>query len=179
MPRIHGGRGEKGATLVEFAFVVPILLLLIFGAIDFGVTYNNQQTLRNSVREAGRRAIVGPDKVAEDGCTTVGDVGCLVKARADMGDLAGDEMLTMVCFPDSETAPSCPVGNAGDKSIGDVIRICAIYPVESVTGLLDPFIGGRRLTSRVDLRLEQPWPAAYTDTDPDPNQRGTWDFCSA
>ena len=170
-------RNERGATLVEFAFVVPILLLLIFAAIDFGVAYNNQQSLRNAAREAGRRAIVGPSKVAEHGCAA-GDVACLVKARADAGDLTGASTWTKVCFPASASGTDdCPTTNPGAKNIGDVIRICAIYPVDSLTGLLSPFLNNVRLTTRVNLRLEQPWPAANTTTAADTGQRGTWDFC--
>jgi Flp pilus assembly protein TadG len=52
-------RGERGQSLVEFAMVVPILLLLVFAIIDFGRLLMNQVTLTNAVREGARIAAVG------------------------------------------------------------------------------------------------------------------------
>jgi hypothetical protein len=52
-------RGERGQSLVEFAMVVPLLLLLVFGVIDFGRLLMNQVTLTNAVREGARLASVG------------------------------------------------------------------------------------------------------------------------
>lgn len=52
-------RSEWGQSLVEFAMVVPLLLLLVFGIIDFGRLLMNQVTLTNAVREGARIASVG------------------------------------------------------------------------------------------------------------------------
>ena len=48
------GRGGAGQSLVEFALVLPILVLLLFGTIQVGVTYGGFNGLINSVREAAR-----------------------------------------------------------------------------------------------------------------------------
>jgi Flp pilus assembly protein TadG len=37
--RFHPLRGEQGASLLELAFVLPLFLVLLFGAIDFGRAY--------------------------------------------------------------------------------------------------------------------------------------------
>ena len=50
---------EKGAALVEFALVLPLLLLLIGGIIQFGFIFNGQITLTSAVREGARHAVVG------------------------------------------------------------------------------------------------------------------------
>lgn len=176
--RRAAGAPERGATLVEFALIVPLLLLFIFGIIDFGITYNNQQSIRSAVREGTRRAIVGPAKVAEGACTS-GDVRCIVKRRASANGLKTSDTFVKVCFPTASSGAACPTTDPGAKNIGDTIRVCAIYPVESLTGLLNPFLSNLRLTTRVDLRLEQPWTAGTTATQTDSGQRGTWDFCDA
>lgn len=46
--------GDRGAAAVEFALVLPILLLLVFAIIDFGRAYNARITLSHSAREAVR-----------------------------------------------------------------------------------------------------------------------------
>ncbi len=52
-------RGERGQTLVEFTIILPILLLLILGIIQFGVVFNNYITLTDAVRAGARQASVG------------------------------------------------------------------------------------------------------------------------
>lgn len=47
-----------GATVVELAFVFPILLLLLFGAIDFSRANSIRNTAENAAYEGARRAIV-------------------------------------------------------------------------------------------------------------------------
>ncbi len=52
--------------MVEFALVLPILLLLVMGIIQFGVLFNNYVTLTDGVRAGARQAAVSrtlPDPV--------------------------------------------------------------------------------------------------------------------
>lgn len=56
------GQEERGAQLVEFAFLVPVLLLLIFGALDFGRAYFSWIILTNGAREGARVAAVGANE---------------------------------------------------------------------------------------------------------------------
>ena len=39
--------------MVELAIILPMFLLLVFGVIQFGITYNNLITLRQGTREGG------------------------------------------------------------------------------------------------------------------------------
>jgi Flp pilus assembly protein TadG len=55
------GRGEGGAAAVEFALVVPLLFLLVFGMIDFGWAINRYTVLNNATREGVRLASLGAD----------------------------------------------------------------------------------------------------------------------
>jgi hypothetical protein len=58
-----GGRGRRarGQTLVEFAFVVPFLLLSFFMVIEIGRLIYAWETVGNAAREAGRVAVVNQD----------------------------------------------------------------------------------------------------------------------
>ena len=53
------GHSTRGTTLVEFALVLPMFLLLLFAVADFARLYFVEMTLQNAVREAGRYAITG------------------------------------------------------------------------------------------------------------------------
>ncbi|WP_241992785.1 TadE/TadG family type IV pilus assembly protein [Cryobacterium frigoriphilum] len=47
-------RGERGAAAVEFALVLPVIILLVFGGFEFGRVYNVQISLSNAAREGAR-----------------------------------------------------------------------------------------------------------------------------
>ena len=51
--------GEKGGSAVEFAIILPILIMLIFGIIQFGIAYNKYVSVAHAVREGARLAAVG------------------------------------------------------------------------------------------------------------------------
>lgn len=53
------GPRDRGAAAVEFALVLPLLLLLVFGVIDFGRLLHAQVTLTQAAREGGRLAALG------------------------------------------------------------------------------------------------------------------------
>jgi Flp pilus assembly protein TadG len=50
----RGLRAEHGAIAVEFAIILPILLLLVFGIVDFGHAWYTRHVLQNSCREGAR-----------------------------------------------------------------------------------------------------------------------------
>jgi Flp pilus assembly protein TadG len=54
---------DRGAAVVEFALVLPLLLLLVFGIIDFGRALNAQITLTQAAREGARLDAIGSTAV--------------------------------------------------------------------------------------------------------------------
>lgn len=51
-------RAERGQGLIEFAFVAPVLLALVFGIFDFGRGMSANVTVTNSAREGARYLVV-------------------------------------------------------------------------------------------------------------------------
>lgn len=70
MHDVGGRRDDRGAAAVEFALIVPVLLLIVFGIINFGVLFSQQLTLNNGVREGARRAVVA-DPAAPRTCDQI------------------------------------------------------------------------------------------------------------
>ena len=63
----RGRRRERGQTLVEFALVAPLLLLVIFGTIEFCFLYQSLNTVDFAAREGARvGAVLGPTDAAAD-----------------------------------------------------------------------------------------------------------------
>ena len=93
---------DSGQTLVEFALALMILLVLVFGTMDFANLYYHKLTLQNAVRQAGRYAITGQCILGSKGVCSMSrylsiqqvlqtaSVGIL-----NSGNIAGDA--TIVC----------------------------------------------------------------------------------
>lgn len=58
--------GDRGVTAVEFAIILPLLLMLIFGIIEFGRAYQARLTVTHAAREGVRVLAVTEDKVAAE-----------------------------------------------------------------------------------------------------------------
>lgn len=61
-------RSERGAELIEFALVFPLLLLTTLGIIDFGLMFQRYEVLTNAAREGARVSVLPgynePDVIA-------------------------------------------------------------------------------------------------------------------
>jgi hypothetical protein len=149
-------RNERGAALVEFALIVTLFLLLVFGLIEFGIDYNNYIAVRNGSREAARAGVVNDLRNAPS-CTINGTT------------------VTPPSNPASQTDATNRIGLKGadtkikivvpSPTIGGTLQICADYPVSSFTGIVAPFVAGKKIVSNVTMRLEQvPLVTNFTET---------------
>jgi Flp pilus assembly protein TadG len=57
--RLQEAAGEDGSAAVEFAIILPLLLLAVLGIIQFGVTLTNYEQLTDGVRLAARQLAMG------------------------------------------------------------------------------------------------------------------------
>ena len=64
----HQNCNEAGSAVVEFALVLPILLLILFGIINFGVLLYNQSVITNASREGSRWASIHTTSTYGTGC---------------------------------------------------------------------------------------------------------------
>jgi Flp pilus assembly protein TadG len=78
---------EKGQSVVEFALVVPILILLLFGIIEFGRIYETINVITSAAREGARVAAV----TAPNGSA----VNSAVNAVLQAGQVAGPATITI------------------------------------------------------------------------------------
>jgi len=79
---------ERGQTMAEFALVLPVFALLLFGVIQFGIVFNNYLALTDAVRAGARTAAVSrhaadPEDATEDRLRDAA-------ANLDQGDLDVD-----------------------------------------------------------------------------------------
>src|SRR5215469_15927355 len=102
---------ERGAAAVEFALLLPLLLLLVFGIIDFGRAINAQITITQAAREGARAHALGdPDwrqRTVDAGVglgldpndpSAGGNVADVADCPATGGALAGDDAKIQVTY---------------------------------------------------------------------------------
>jgi Flp pilus assembly protein TadG len=115
----HRGRsGERGETLVEFAFASVIFFTMIFGAIEFGIGVWNYNLVSDLAQEGARYAMVhGQNSGA---AKTEADVATFVQSRA-MG------------LPVTTTTP---LGPPSGKTSGTVVSVQVVHNLQLGGGLL-------------------------------------------
>lgn len=96
-------RDERGSTLVEFALVFPVVLLLLFGIIQYAYLYWSLETAAATAREAARRMSVGTDWTctkaeaqSRAATASVGQGGPQVVADFPQGKDIGDRVVVTV-----------------------------------------------------------------------------------
>jgi Flp pilus assembly protein TadG len=91
-------RREEGAAAVEFALIVGLLAILVFGLLEYGLAFWQVQNLRAAAREGAREAAVGGDPTEIE--------AAMINAAA--GSLTGGESISVtpsVCDDDSMGDP--------------------------------------------------------------------------
>lgn len=146
------GKRERGASLVELALMLPLLLLLLFGIIDFGWVLSQNLDVRHGAREGARLAAVNfPEGPApHSGVTrTQGNTDLLVAEVCDR----------------METPTNVKVEILSSGSVGDSATVRVTAPAATLSGFLDWALPpALLLNSDVEIRMEQD--ATWVDTIP-------------
>ncbi len=74
--------GRRGQSLVEFAMVLPVLLAVLFGGIDFGGYFSSRLSVENGARMAVRAAAVDVCPTSGTGVTQAGNTVCWSSASS-------------------------------------------------------------------------------------------------
>jgi Flp pilus assembly protein TadG len=86
---VHGGSGaDRGAAAVEFALLLPLLLLIVLGIVDFGRMLNAQVTLTQAAREGSRLVALGQPNVpgrTQAAATGLSPVGVSIQSACPAG----------------------------------------------------------------------------------------------
>jgi hypothetical protein len=123
--RRRGAAGDaRGQALVEFALVVPILLILIIGIIEFGRAWNISQVLGHAAREGARSAALEDPAIGEDSVKSIVD-NVLVAAGleyprddilVDNMDVSGEPVRVSLAYEYRFVFFGPVIGWASDKS---------------------------------------------------------------
>jgi Flp pilus assembly protein TadG len=114
-------QGERGAVAVEFAILLPVLVLLVMGILEFGRAYNTQISLTNAARESVR--VMAISNNASSAKTAAINAAVAIKPGLRSSD---------VTVTTSAVTP-------GSCASGAVATVTISYTLSTVTGLAGPF----------------------------------------
>jgi len=125
-------REQRGATAVEFALIVPLLIVLVLGIAEFGRAFQVQGTLSAAAREGVRVMALQNDPAA---------------ARTAVRNAASSLDPTITDAEITISPSSCPTVNGGSTSV----RLTISYPMPYLTGF---FGSGLNLTGTGVMRCD-------------------------
>lgn len=125
-------KNEVGAAAVEFALILPLLLLLVFGGVEFGLVLFNKQVITNASREAARAGIIVVDK---DPATGVVSRVTDTKIQTIAKDYCENFLVTF----DPASPPPTVTVVAPTQNFGDDLSVTVSYAYEF---LLVPNLSG-------------------------------------
>lgn len=130
-PVVNDRRSEAGSGMAEFALVLPVLLFILFGIVEFGIAFNRAQAVEAAAREGARLASISS--------TTVGDVTTRV-----------NEALVGIPLDNPASVAVAPGGCAGRE--GEAVTVTVTYVHDVTIPLL--FSRDVTLTGQAVFRCE-------------------------
>ena len=160
--RFRSKRRSRGQSLAEFALVFPILMLVVGGVIQFGVIFWGQNSLNQTVRDAGRYAVTEPDCSA----ASIADVRTKIASIASsmgVAKITGTPTVTMPTngeiiggTADPVSSTSVPGLNCPAKT--NVDHVWLRIKVDAQVPIFFPFVPGSGAISSTALFRMEPIP---------------------
>ncbi len=154
--RLRARDDARGQALVEFAIVIPLFLLIVFGLIDLGRFVMSDSILSQSAREGARLAAVEAQWVglSEPGCNTSGGPICpaSVAALANDVQVAANRMVNglggtvtsvyLSCdAPGAEPAGLWTGSSCVSRGQGNVVSVRVVFTYRPITPVIGSLIG--------------------------------------
>lgn len=164
-------RPARGQSLVEFALVLPIFVLLLFGLLDMGRAIYINNTLSQVTREAARLATaqaswVGETTSTEPTCNTAGGPVCpadvaTLKANLDaaanrmavgMGTIPSTQIY-LQCNPSTSTAPTgaWTGSTCNTRTSGSLVSVRIAYTFQMITPIVGQIANNLSLSATTTM----------------------------
>jgi len=132
---------QEGAAATEFAIVLPLLLVLVFGIIEFSILLYDKAMITNASREGARAGIVYsyPDRISDSKITEVINTYC------------SSHLITF----GSGTLPVLEITRSG-TSAGDSLTVTVRYKYDFLVlpNFIASLVGGTEIAGQTIMRME-------------------------
>ena len=131
----------QGAVAVEFAFVLPLLIILFVGIMEFGLILYNQQVITNACREGTRAGIVARSPRLDS--TAIAKI---------VNDYTQAHLVTF----GSATSAATVIDNSGGTSFGDDLTVTVTYDYDflALSKFISSLAGGLTLSAQTVMKYE-------------------------
>lgn len=146
MRRLLRRTAADGQSMVEFALIVPIFVLVLLGLFDVGRAVYAYNTVNNAAREAGRLAIVDQyeDHVLDEAVAAASGIG-----------VVRDDVTVEYQLPDGSQC-----ADVGDN---DIVRCVAVVTVPYRYEAATPIIG--RILGQITIQGQSRFPVSINCAD--------------
>ena len=103
---------QKGATAVEFAFVMPVIITIVFGCIEFGLIFLSYNSAGHASWDTTRQLATGKISIAQVDTTARNQLpswvrsGATITSAASSSDPNTNRFTVTVSFPASTATPT-------------------------------------------------------------------------
>jgi len=145
---------ENGTAVVEFAIIAPLLFVILFGIIEFGVLLYDKAMITNAAREGARAGIVYDTNLRdEDG--VIDTTALSSQVQTSVNSYLGGNLISFVGTP-SVTVPAPTVSEEngdGILSSGDSLTVTVNFAYQFLvfSGVID-LIGGGSFGDSINLQ---------------------------
>jgi Flp pilus assembly protein TadG len=133
MKRRFGHRDERGASAVEFALLLPLLLLILFAIIEYGWFFANRIVLMNAVSDAARAAVKAREWEGEEPKEFAAQAfkrACWIAGTEDIDIVDGE------ASPGATQPGKVAVVVAVDENRPRAVEVIAVMGYRPLTGFL-------------------------------------------
>jgi Flp pilus assembly protein TadG len=135
---------QRGAAAVEFALVMPLLLLLVFGIIDFGLMINEKTVVANAAREGAR-----------DGAISRKEAVIRSAVTGSLAGLASNATVTVACQKANGAACAGSFDSQVESGGKVLVTVEATYSWLTPISSIIPGLGSSvSLEKTVEMRVE-------------------------
>ncbi len=163
-------RSERGAAALEFALIAPVVLMILFGVLTWGLWLNDAMNLRQGVREASRQGVVN-------------NFGSTLDCGATYDTTPSDDIKKLIC-----SAKEAGKGLTGETYVkvllphnwvrGQSLVVCTMIKADRITSMI-PLPDGGVIKSRSEMAIEMVAPGQTETAGWEHPPTGTdWSWCT-
>lgn len=132
---------QNGAAAVEFAIILPILIVLVFGIIEFGLALYDKAVITNASREGARAGIVFKVPAVSD-----------AEITAVIDSYCQNNLVTFGAVTDATTT----ITREGASASGDNLTVTVAYTYDYLLlpGFISSLTGGLNMNATTVMRME-------------------------
>lgn len=136
---------QRGAAALEFALVVPILIMLVFGVVDFGLMISNQAVFANASRDAARTGSFFGTK---------SEIETVVTSETKFLPTVSNVVVTVTCRKPGSPGTACSSNYDAERESGGTVIVKISYTHNWLTPALLGLPNTSVITKTSEMRIE-------------------------